>query len=163
MTLRDLFTDKSIWNQYGDMDVFNDCIDDYAPAWCGTLLTDKGLEHFGKELDLDDIEVEFYADTYGHTICVHIDKFPDYEEKWEAIRTLFSCAAGYCGCEEYDLWFDENIRESALEPVFDDHKALCLLIDHTPIDRIKEAIAEDERLLPFLESIGYNTKNLKEA
>ena len=168
MTLRDLFTDKTLWAKYGDMDVYNDCIDDMAAAWCGTIMTFEGAEHYdsgykysnyGKILDTP---IEISAGTYGFDIEVKVDDYPDYSKRWNYISQIFSDAAGYCTEEEYDRWFiDDYDNEEPTQPVFDDHKALCLLIDHTPIDRIKEAIAEDERLLPFLESIGYNTQNLK--
>ena len=161
MTLRDLFTDKSIWNQYGDMDVYIDCIDDVASAWCGTLMTEAGLEHYGD--DLLGTEISIIEDKNGACIECWINERYDYSKRWRRIKALFDEAAGFLGCEEYDMWFMDDYELETPEPVFDDHKALVLLIEHTPIDRIKEAIAEDERLLPFLESIGYNTKNLKEA
>lgn len=43
MKLSEILTKKT-YDQYGDMDVTNDCIDELAPAWCGNLLTDDEEE-----------------------------------------------------------------------------------------------------------------------
>lgn len=123
MTLRDLFTDKALWAQYGDMDVYNDVFDDMAPCWCGTLLTKSGQMHFDNVLDayetLLDTEIEINESRYGHDINVKLDDYKDYNARWRATKDLFSCAAGYCGCDEYDEWFADGDEDepSSEEPM----------------------------------------------
>lgn len=133
MTLKDLFTDNRIWNKYGDMDVYNDCIDDMANAWCGTLLTKEGIKHFNSILDtyepLLDTEIEIITGRYGFDIEAKIDQCPDYDKRWNAIRYLFECASGYCSCEDYDTWFVEA-EEKEYDPLVGDP-------DEDAIDRIE--------------------------
>lgn len=106
MTIRDLLTDFSIHNKYGDMDVYNDCIDECAPAWCGNLLTDKGEEHFDARYEgLLDTEIEVGKNMCGSYIDCKINHLDDCEERWDAIAHLFECLCGYCSEDEYDLWF----------------------------------------------------------
>lgn len=97
MKLRDILT-KETWNKYGDMDVANDCIDEMAPAWCGTLLTKEGKEVFADVLDLD-AEIE---DDY---IVVKVDHLEDYEKAWLKACRFFDYMAGYCLEEDYETWF----------------------------------------------------------
>lgn len=109
MTLKDLFTDKSIWGKYGDMDVYNDCIDDMASAWCGTQMTKAGLEHYGDDLLSTEIEID--ETCCGCSIECKIDDCPDYSKRWRKIKALFDEAAGYLGVEEYDMWFIDDVEE----------------------------------------------------
>lgn len=107
MTLKELLTDKT-WNEYGDMDVTNDCIDDMTCAWCGTTVTKAGAKHFAEALELK-AEIDNVWGCPG--IVVKIDHLEGYNRAWKKTKELFEAMAGYCGCEEYDLWFDDGIED----------------------------------------------------
>lgn len=104
MKLKELLTEAT-YNEWGDMDVSNDCIDDCACAWCGQTLTDEGERHFADALSLD-AEIGMVWGSPG--IVVEIDHLPNYGEAWDKVVDLFSSAAGYCSEEDYDKWFKEE-------------------------------------------------------
>ena len=171
MTLRDLFTNQSIWTVYGDMDVVNDCIDDYAPAWCGTLLTDEGQKHFDLLLDtyepLLDTEIEVGKNMCGSFVECKINDCPDYDKRWNAIKELLECSAGYCSCEDYDNWFVDDC-------INDDDQLVRSLIpegseDEDALDRIAVLEARLEVALGYIldhickEDIPQFVKTIKEA
>ena len=170
MTLRDLFTDKNTWAKYGDMDVYNDCIDEMTAAWCGTLMTFEGAQHYdecyksenGKLLDTP---IEIAAGRYCNNIECKIDSYPDYFERWIAIDILFNDAAGYCSESDYDKWFiDDYDNEEAPEP--DPYRTVINhMIDHTSLDQLKSMANEPEgdKFLKALEEIGFNVTLIREA
>lgn len=160
MTLKEMLTSAKAWDEYGDMDVYNDVTDDCTYCWCGSILTDKGLEEFK---DILDLEVEFTDAYYGKIIIVKVDKYEDWEDRWNRVCDLFATLAGYVDDDDYHVWVDDGFDDEEVVRSFDADKALTLLIEHIQINDLKEAVKEDERLLPFLDSIGYCTRNLKEA
>ena len=167
MTLKDLFTDNRIWDTYGDMDVVNDCIDDMANAWCGTLLTKEGIEYFNSILDtyepLLDTEIEISGGRFCFNIEAKIDQCPDYDKRWNAIKYLFECASGYCSCEDYDKWFvDEYDPMDGCEDedAIDRIDALKDMVDNA-VDWIVEH-ASKEDLLPALRKVGLTEKRISE-
>ena len=104
MKLYELLT-KETWEKFGDMDVSNDCIDELAPAWCGTTLTEEGKKQFASVLNL---EAEIRP-VWGYDgISVNIDHLPNYEEVWEEVLDLFNSMAGYINEEEHNEWFKEE-------------------------------------------------------
>ena len=116
MKLKDILTSKT-WNQYGDMDVINDVIDEFHPAWCGQYCTEEGKKRFGGALELE-AEI-FNAGTQKYPeyrIEVHIDG-PEgvWQKRRRAVEDLFEAMAGYCSCEDYDRWFIES-EEEEVEP-----------------------------------------------
>lgn len=108
MKLSEILTKKT-YEQYGDMDVANDCIDELAPAWCGNLLTDEGKRHFARVLDLD-AEIRPVWGYMG--IVVLVDHLPNYAEMWEETLDLFNAMCGYCDEEQYDRWFTDDEEEA---------------------------------------------------
>ena len=122
MTLRDLFTDRNTWAKYGDMDVYSDYVDDMSAAWCGTLLTFEGAEHYdaeykysqyGKILDTP-IEIEAGQDCFN--ITVKTDDYPDFGKRWRYIDQMFYDAAGYCSCTDWDKYWFDDYEPDSLEP-----------------------------------------------
>ena len=111
MKLKDILT-KEVWNKYGDMDVTNDVVDEFFPAWCGNVLTEEGKEEWADALELEAEIVPVHKD-YAF---IHI-KIDDPDEKvWKANRReakgLFESLCGYCSEEEYNRWFtDEEEQE----------------------------------------------------
>ena len=106
MKLKDILTTE-VWNKYGDMDVVNDVIDDYFPAWCGNTLTAEGLEHYKEALEL---EADIWGDETYAQIHVRVDS-PDektWKRNYRMARDLFSDMCGYCTEEEYNRWFKED-------------------------------------------------------
>lgn len=167
MRLRDLFTDNRIWDTYGDMDVVNDCIDDMANAWCGTLLTEEGIEYFNSVLDtyepLLDTEIEVGKNMCGSFVECKINDSPDYDKRWNAIKYLFECASGYCSCEDYDKWFVDEydpMEGSEDEDAIDRIDALKDMVDNA-VDWIVEH-ASKEDLLPALRKVGLTEKRISE-
>lgn len=171
MTLRDLFTDNRIWNDFGDMDVVNDCIDDKANAWCGEHLTKEGIKHFDSVIDtgdyLLDTEIRIVYRNGAVYIEAQIDHCPDYDERWDAIKYLFDCASGYCSCEDYDAWFVEA-EEEEYDPLVGDPdedameriEMLKDIIDNA-VDWIVEH-ASKEDLAPALRRIGLTEARIKD-
>ena len=104
-TVESMFT-KEFHLKYGDVDIINDVTDEWAPAFCGLLLTDEGRRHFEKALSLglNMIKTDYlYAEIL---VDDHVPGSRKWEENWEAARELFEAAAGYCTCEEWDAWFE---------------------------------------------------------
>ena len=102
-TLKDMFTRPEIYEKTGDVDVCDDVFDDYFCAWCGTQLTEAGLEQF-KDLLYLTVEVD------RDVAIVKIDDDPKWETLHRRLRKLFNSAAGYCSEEEYDKWFKEESK-----------------------------------------------------
>ena len=107
MKLRDVFT-KEFYEQYGDVDVVNDVTDEMCAAYCGTLLTEEGEEHFG---DILELEVEMFHTDYWY-LNLLVDDHDEESDAWE-IRLnkafdLFNAAAGYCSDSNYDKWFKDE-------------------------------------------------------
>lgn len=102
MRVRDMFT-TAFADKYGDIDVFDDCVEELAVAFCGPLkLTKQGEAMFN--LVLDD-EVEMGDDC----IIVCIDSYPEgvWQQHLKKLKMLFGCAAGFCSESEYTTWFEE--------------------------------------------------------
>ena len=88
-----------------DKDIYVDGIN--GIAYCGTRLTKEGEEYFRDALD----------GTYVEDYCVMSDNDKDYdlidEEEgnlclaWE----MFVSMAGYCDCDNYDKWFNNEWDE----------------------------------------------------
>lgn len=110
MKLRNILTNK-IYNKYGDMDVYNDCIDDFAPTWCGNTLTAYGYECY--RYILDNLDADVVPDNYlgngHHCIMVHINDLPSGtdERMWGKVVDMFYAMAGYIDEDEYDKMFEE--------------------------------------------------------
>lgn len=106
MTLRDLFTDKTLWAKYGDMDIYNDVTDDYFHSWCGTLLTDYGKEVYAHILDYEiDLQDDNWLGNDHKCIVVLLDKRPDWEDRYEEARAFFEDMAGYIPEEDFNKRF----------------------------------------------------------
>lgn len=106
MKLREILT-AEVWDKYGDMDVTNDVLDGYFPAWCGNTFTEEGLEHFKEALEL---EAEIWGDENYAQIYIRVDS-PDektWKHNYKIARELFSDLCGYCTEEEYDRWFIDD-------------------------------------------------------
>lgn len=87
-----------------DTDICNDVTEDMAPAFCGEMnITENGIKEFKEVLDI----VGVY-DNDERLFTVLIDKFVDWEKKWNMICRFFTCAAGYCDCDEWDNWFADG-------------------------------------------------------
>lgn len=113
MTLKDLFSDKNTWAKYGDMDVYSDYVDDTSAAWCGTLLTFAGAEHYEAEYKYSqygkvlDTPIEIEEGPVLFTITVKTDDYPDFDKRWRYISAMFYDAAGYCNATDWEkYWFD---------------------------------------------------------
>ena len=101
MKVADMFTDEW-YDEYGDIDVYQDCIDLDGVAFCGATLTEAGKKHFESVLDL---EVE-KGKCWGYPcIWVKVDGQPDDEMLAEMVMELFWACAGYCTEEEWNKWF----------------------------------------------------------
>lgn len=73
-----------------DVDIYVDGID--AIAYCGTKLTEEGAEHFKAALDL-------HMD--GNVVTGDDDSLLDLA--WDMLTGM----AGYCSCDDWDLWFKD--------------------------------------------------------
>lgn len=111
MKLKDILT-KDNYKTYGDMDVYNDCIDDSAPCWCGTTLTDYGKSVYPA------LELEAYIkpDNWvegGYCIMVEINDLPEGEDDrmWDETVALFSDMAGYIPEDDYNKRFETDEEE----------------------------------------------------
>ena len=108
LKLRDILT-QDMYEKYGDMDVYSDCIDEGAPAWCGNFLTEEGKKHYAKVLELDaEIQTEYHdGATPWYSIVVKTNHLPSPtdERMWDKAQGLFGDMAGYCSEEEYDKYF----------------------------------------------------------
>ena len=103
MKLKDILT-AEMYDRYGDMDVYSDCIDDIAPCWCGTLLTEYGKEYYAEALEVEaDIDEE--SNFIGWCILTYTDCEEDCEKKWYKVTELFNDMAGCCSEEHYDKCF----------------------------------------------------------
>lgn len=109
MKLKDILTTET-WNEFDDMDVYNDVTDSVYPAWCGNTFTEEGREYFKEALEL---EADIRTIWDCPSILVHTDG-----ENWKhnnaLVRDLFDAMAGYCTDEEYERWF---IDDEEPEPV----------------------------------------------
>lgn len=161
MTLRDILTEEN-YNKYGDMDVYSDCIDDFACCWCGTLLTDYGKDVYVKALD---IKAEIRPDNWlggdSHCILVLTDDEEDYEELWDEAKAFFADMAGYIPDDDYRKRFISEAEEEPApienpDEIINDLK--CKL--NRAIDVIANPFADDkEKLLRY---IGLSEKEIKD-
>ena len=103
MKLKDILTRK-VYEEYGDMDVVDDVIDDFYPAWCGGGFTKEGYRHFAEALEID-AEIRPIWGNPG--IMCHIDG-PDWMHKRKLLAQLFSDLCGYCTVDESELWFTDE-------------------------------------------------------
>lgn len=103
MKLKDILTTE-IWNEFGDMDVYNDVTDSVYPAWCGNLFTEEGREHFAEALEL---EAEATTVWDCGAIIVHTDG-DNWKHNNALVCELFTDMAGYCTKEEYERWFIDD-------------------------------------------------------
>jgi len=90
-----------------DIDIYNDVTDEVAPAFCGAMyITDDGIAEFADILDISGT-----LDKENQSFTVLVDRFPDWENRWNSVKNFFTCAAGYCDSEKWDKWFgdDENV------------------------------------------------------
>ena len=104
MKLMDILTSNT-HSKYGDMDVVNDVIDEFFPAWCGTLFTKEGAEEFTDALGLDAEIINCGTPKYPeYRILVHVDG-PHWRDCRSQAKSLFECMAGYCDDTDYKRWF----------------------------------------------------------
>ena len=166
MKLKDILT-KETYYKFGDMDVVDDVIDDFYPAWCGNVFTEEGKAHFAKALEID-AEIRPIWGMVG--IMCKIDG-PDWKEKRKLLMELFDSLCGYCSCEEYDRWFCDEVWDEPEETCDDVNsmlkKAITYIIDHTPVDQFRNVLCKElrireEDIIPYLESIGFNVSLIKE-
>ena len=102
MKVRDMFT-KDFYDLVGDIDVYQDCIDEDGVAFGGVLLTSEGKKHFAKVMNLE-VEKGF---CWGYPcIWVKVDGVPNDIKLAHKVNELFWAAAGYCTEEEWNKWFD---------------------------------------------------------
>lgn len=102
MTVKDLLTMEV------DIDVYDNVCDDIGIAFCGPMkLTKSGQRKFASVLKLGVTLRNYNGDVVA---IVDVDD-PDNEEmerKLEKAKELFYSFAGYCSCEDYDKWFEED-------------------------------------------------------
>ena len=148
MTLKDILTLEN-WEQYGDMDVYNDVTDDYACAWCGTICTTYGEGVYQSTLD---IPAEIRDDNWlggGHKcIVVLVDQFEGWEDKWDEASALFSDMAGYIAEEDYVQRFVNDEAPEYKESYMENKQAI--------LNKLLEAF-KLTRQLEDLESLTYRT------
>lgn len=162
MTIRELMTRPDYYEAYGDMDVFNDCIDEDAPAWCGQCLTDEGVAHYTElYAPLLDTEVEIGQNMYGYFIDVKINDCSDYNKRWRAVCKLFADAAGYCDEDEYEAWFAESYDPLTGSSDEDSLERIDRLVDmvENAVDWIVDHAAKED-LLPALRKIGLTEERI---
>lgn len=100
-TLRELFTPE-IHEAFGDIDIYDDYDERCAIAWCGELLTEKGLEHFDEVLDLPIANIDLNENSfYGKHITVNCVGATEAR----ALKDLMESMAGYCTEDEWEEWF----------------------------------------------------------
>ena len=117
MKLKDLLT-KDNYNKYGDMDVYNDCIDEMAPCWCGVTIKDEYL-HCYPILELEaEIEPDTWLGGSHYRIMLNINDLPEGkdEKAWEDACELFEDLAGYGDADEYVERFEEPEYPEYEEP-----------------------------------------------
>lgn len=92
-----------------DIDVYDDVCEELAIAFCGPLkLTKEGEREFAEVLDY---EIELATEAYGLTCAVvHVDDTDEkvWKRKLRKAKNFFYAAAGYCDCDDYDRWFEEE-------------------------------------------------------
>lgn len=99
MTILDMFT-AEFNEKYGDVDIYNDVTDEWAPAFCGLGLTEEGKARFA-----DVLGVKIHLANNGTVEC-ELDALGDeWEGSWNEIVLLFEAAAGYVDEETYNKWF----------------------------------------------------------
>lgn len=167
MKLKDILTSKT-WNQYGDMDVINDVVDEFHPAWCGQYCTEEGEKVFKEALEL---EAEIWnAGTQKYPeyrIMVHIDG-PEgvWQKRRRIVSKLFSDMCGYCTCEEYDKWFidpeeDEFHLTPQGDPDEDSLERIGKLEDmfSNAMDWIFDHIKQED-IRDMMEHVGYSQEEI---
>ena len=112
MKLKDILTTET-WDKFGDMDVYNDVTDSEYPAWCGTIFTKEGREHFAEALELEaDIRV-----VWGYPSIVVLTDGENWKHNNALVRDLFDDMGGFCTEEEYERWFTDDDGETDLGPM----------------------------------------------
>jgi len=104
ITIADMFT-VDFWNQFGDVDVYNDVTDEAGPALCGPItLTEEGKKKFEAPLAL---KIKYMnGGFYGSRVIVLVDELGgSWSVAWKEALELFWSAAGYCDEEDYNKWF----------------------------------------------------------
>lgn len=103
MKVRDLLAQEI------DIDVYDDVCEELGICFCGPMkLTEDGERKFAEVMDYE-ISLTKECDAF---ICaiVHVDD--DDEKVWKhrlrKAKEFFHAAAGYCDCEDYDRWFEED-------------------------------------------------------
>ena len=93
-----------------DLDVCDDVCEELCIGFVGPIsLTEEGVKHFAKALDLD-IEVANTADRA--VVAVGAGSVGAWRDKVSAAEELFNASAGYCSEEQYGKWFKDHIDVS---------------------------------------------------
>ncbi len=104
MTIRDLISMEI------DIDVYDDVCEELGIAFCGPQkLTEEGEREFAEIMDYP---VKINVNSYGGlpAAIVLIDD-PDekvWKDRLRKAKRFFDGAAGYCSCDNYDRWFEED-------------------------------------------------------
>ena len=88
---------------HNDVDVYDNVCEEIGIAYCsGMKLTKAGEEHFKDVLDLD---IDVHEDHCYALIDVD-DEEGVWQKKLRKAKEFFYSAAGYCACDEWDVWFE---------------------------------------------------------
>ena len=105
MKVKDMFTNEW-YDKYGDIDVYQDCLDIDGVAYCGEKLTEEGKKEWGDVLDLGVYINNPPSIDYGYPeAVVEVDDLPNCEHLAKRVMELFWACAGYCTEDEWDKWF----------------------------------------------------------
>jgi len=89
-----------------DIDVYDSVCDGIGIAFVGPMkLTEAGEKKFAEVLDYD---ISIIMDGSGfHNAIVDTDAPEgEWQQKLGNAKQFFWAAAGYCSCEDYELWFE---------------------------------------------------------
>lgn len=100
MLVKEMFT-KEFYDTYGDIDVYDDTVEELGIAFCGAILTDEGKERFHSVLDL---EVTINDGSYGEVAIVSLPE-TQWRRALNVLIDLFDGVAGYCSEEDWNKWF----------------------------------------------------------
>lgn len=107
MKVKDIFTDK-FYEEHGDIDVYQDCLDIDGIAYCGNKLTKQGKAHYKHLLNLN-CKI---GKAWGYPcVWVLVNGEQNDEQLAKDVMGMFYDMAGYCTEEEYDKWFVERSIE----------------------------------------------------
>ena len=91
------------------IDVYDDVCEALGICFDGSLtLTEKGKEKFS---DVLDYEIELNTSGRFATGIVKVDDGTEngWNHRLRKAKEFFESAAGYCACEDWDAWFEQEV------------------------------------------------------